>query len=158
MVHSCFQLRHIKHKWSASFFDVGASLKHCSCRLQRTKPCGSFSPKTDKMLTGLEQILPHTANPACANEGYKCPLTKTPLEVCIPEQTLYSLIFNYFTDLIFGVLIDHHHSNDGVMLFMCMDPKFPTSHESFPPSFINLQITPHPDYPNYVHSIRALDL
>ena len=81
----------------------------------------------------------------------------TPLEECIPKQTLYSLIFNYFTDLIFGVLINHHHSNDGVVLFMCMDPKFPTSHESFPPLFINLQITLHPDYPNYVHNIRALN-
>lgn len=94
----------------------------------------------------------------CKWRIYKCPHTNTPLELCIPEQKLYSLIFYYFTDLIFGVLIDYHHSNDGVVLFVCMDPKFPTSHESFPPSFINLQITLHPDYTNYVHSIRALNL
>ena len=41
------------------FFDRGASLKNCSRRLQRTKPCRSFGLKADKMLAGLEQILPH---------------------------------------------------------------------------------------------------
>ena len=36
VVHSCLQLRLIRHEWDASFFDVGASLKNCSHRLQRT--------------------------------------------------------------------------------------------------------------------------
>ena len=43
----------------ASFFNVGASLKNYSRRLQRTKLCRSFGPKVDKLLAGLEQILPH---------------------------------------------------------------------------------------------------
>ena len=50
----------IRHEWGASFFDVGASLKNCSRRLQRTKLFGSFGPKANKLLTGLEQILPHS--------------------------------------------------------------------------------------------------
>ena len=48
VVHSCLQLRLIRHEWGASFFDVGVSLKNCSRCLQRTKSCGSFSPKADK--------------------------------------------------------------------------------------------------------------
>ena len=60
VVHSYLQSRLIKHEWDASFFDVGASLKNCSRRLQRTKPCRSFSPKADKLLASLEQILPHS--------------------------------------------------------------------------------------------------
>ena len=54
-----FALRLIRHEWDASFFDVGASLKNCSRRLQRIKPCGSFGPQVDKLLVGLEQVLPH---------------------------------------------------------------------------------------------------
>ena len=63
VVHSCLQLRLIRHEWGTSFFDVGASLKNYSRRLQRTKPCGSFGPKADKMLAGLEQILPRKKKP-----------------------------------------------------------------------------------------------
>ena len=59
VVHSCLQLRLIRYEWGASFFNVGASFKHCSRRLQRIKLCGSFGPKADKLLEGLEQILPH---------------------------------------------------------------------------------------------------
>ena len=59
VVHSCLQLRLIMHEWGASFFEVGASLKNCSCRLKKTKSCGSFSPRADKLLADLEQILPH---------------------------------------------------------------------------------------------------
>ena len=59
MVHSCLQLRLIRHEWGVSFFDVGASLKNYSCRLKRTKSCRSFGLKVDKLLAGLEQILPH---------------------------------------------------------------------------------------------------
>ena len=33
VVHSCFQLKLIRHEWDASFFDVEASLKNYSCRL-----------------------------------------------------------------------------------------------------------------------------
>ena len=62
VVHSCLQLRLIRHEWGASFFDVGASLKNCSRHLQRIKSCGSFGSKANKMLAGLEQILPHTFN------------------------------------------------------------------------------------------------
>ena len=54
-----FALRLIRHEWDASFFDVGASLKNCSRRLQRIKPCGSFGPQVDKLFVGLEQVLPH---------------------------------------------------------------------------------------------------
>ena len=50
---------HFFIEWGASFFDVGVSLKNCSCRLKRTKLCGSFGPKADKLLAGLEQILPY---------------------------------------------------------------------------------------------------
>ena len=53
VVHSYLQSRLIKHEWDASFFDVGASLKNCSRRLQRTKPCKSFGPKADKLLAGF---------------------------------------------------------------------------------------------------------
>ena len=59
VIHSCLQLRLIRYKWGASFFDVGANLKNYSCRLQRTKPCGSFGLRADKLLAGLEQILSH---------------------------------------------------------------------------------------------------
>ena len=59
MVHSCLQLRLIRHEWSASFFDVEASLKNCSRCLQRTKLCGSFCLKADKLLAGLDSFLPH---------------------------------------------------------------------------------------------------
>ena len=52
VVHSCLQLRLIRHEWGASFFDVGVSLKNFSCCLQRTKPCGSFDPKVDKLTAG----------------------------------------------------------------------------------------------------------
>ena len=62
VVHFCLQQRLIKHEWGASFFDVGASFKNCSHRLQRTKLCGSFTPKADKLLAGLEQILPYNNN------------------------------------------------------------------------------------------------
>ena len=48
VIHSYLQLRLIRHEWGASFFDVGVSLKNCSRCLQRTKSCGSFSPKADK--------------------------------------------------------------------------------------------------------------
>ena len=47
VVHSYLQLWLIGHEWGASFFDVGASLKNCSHRLQRIKPYGSFSSKAD---------------------------------------------------------------------------------------------------------------
>ena len=59
VVHSCLQPRLIKHEWGASFFDVGANLKNYSCHLQRTKLCGSFGLRADKLLADLEQILPH---------------------------------------------------------------------------------------------------
>ena len=60
VVHSYLQSRLIKYEWDASFFDVRASHKNYSRRLQRTKPCRSFSPKADKLLASLEQILPHS--------------------------------------------------------------------------------------------------
>ena len=63
MVHSCLQLRLIRHECGASFFDVGASLKNYSHRLQRTKPCGSFGPKADKLLVGLDSFLSHPPPP-----------------------------------------------------------------------------------------------
>ena len=50
VVHSSLQPRLIRHEWGASFFDVGASLKNCSCCLKRTKSCESFDPKADKQL------------------------------------------------------------------------------------------------------------
>ena len=34
VVHSCLQLRFIRHEWDASLFNVRASLKNCSCRLK----------------------------------------------------------------------------------------------------------------------------
>ena len=52
VVHSSLQPRLIRHGWGASFFDVGASLKNCSRCLQRTKPCGSFGPKANKLIAG----------------------------------------------------------------------------------------------------------
>ena len=51
---TCLQPRLIRHEWGTSFFDVGASLKNCSHRLKKTKPCRSFEPKVDKLLAGLE--------------------------------------------------------------------------------------------------------
>ena len=63
MVHSCLQLRLIRHEWGASFFNMGASLKNYSCRLQRIKPCGSFDPKADKLLVSLDSFLPHKKMP-----------------------------------------------------------------------------------------------
>ena len=38
---------------------MGASLKNYPCRLKRTKSCGSFGPRANKLLAGLKQILPH---------------------------------------------------------------------------------------------------
>ena len=55
MVHSCLQLR---HEWCASFYDVGASLKNYSRRLQKTNSCESFGLRANKLLVGLEQIPP----------------------------------------------------------------------------------------------------
>ena len=60
VVYSCLQLRLIRHEFGASFFDVRASLKNYSRRLKRTKLYKSFSPKANKLLAGLEQILPHS--------------------------------------------------------------------------------------------------
>ena len=62
VVHSCLQLRLIRHEWGASFFEVGASLKNYSHRLQRTKPWKSFDPKANKLLVGLDSFLPHNYN------------------------------------------------------------------------------------------------
>ena len=59
VVHSCLQPRLIRYEWGTSFFDVGASLKNCSHRLKKTKPCRSFEPKVDKLLAGLDSFLPH---------------------------------------------------------------------------------------------------
>ena len=40
VVHSYFQLRLIRHEWSASFFDVGASLKNYLCCLKEQSRAG----------------------------------------------------------------------------------------------------------------------
>ena len=42
---SCLQLRLIRHEWDASFFDVGASLKNCSCRLKEQSRAGPSIPE-----------------------------------------------------------------------------------------------------------------
>ena len=76
VVHSCLQLRLIRHEWGASFFNVGASLKNCSRRLQRIKPCGSFGPKADKLLTSLDSFLPHNMYAGT----YACTHTHTHIE------------------------------------------------------------------------------
>ena len=76
MVNFCLQLRFIRHEWDAFFFDVRASLKNCSHRLQRIKPCGSFDPKADKLLVSLDSFLPHK---------------KTPLEGSAHPRVLFAL-------------------------------------------------------------------
>ena len=50
VVHSCLQLRLIKHEWGTSFFDVGASLKNCSCRLKEQSHAGSSAPERTNCL------------------------------------------------------------------------------------------------------------
>ena len=45
VVHSCLQLRLTRHEWDASFFDVGASLKNCSCRLKEQSRAGPLIPE-----------------------------------------------------------------------------------------------------------------
>ena len=56
VVHPCLQLRFIRHECCTSFFDVGASLKNCSCHLKRIKPCESFGPKADKQIVGRSSL------------------------------------------------------------------------------------------------------
>ena len=43
------------------FLRCGANLKNCSGRLQRIKPCGSFDPKANKLLAGLDSFLLHNS-------------------------------------------------------------------------------------------------
>ena len=50
VVHSCLQLRLIRHEWDTSFFDVGASLKNCSCRLKEQKHAGPSAPERTNYL------------------------------------------------------------------------------------------------------------
>ena len=58
VVHSCLQLRLIRHEWGASFFDVGASLKNCSCRLKEQSCAGpSALEQTNCLRVG--KIFPH---------------------------------------------------------------------------------------------------
>ena len=45
VVHSCLQLRLIRQEWDASIFDVGASLKNCSCRLKEQSHAGPLIPE-----------------------------------------------------------------------------------------------------------------
>ena len=45
VVHSCFQLRHIRHEWDASFFNMGASLKNCLCRLKEQSHASPSAPE-----------------------------------------------------------------------------------------------------------------
>ena len=59
VVHSYFQLRLIRHVWSASFFDVGASLKNCSCRLKEQSCADPSTPKQTNCLWAWIKILPH---------------------------------------------------------------------------------------------------
>ena len=50
MVHSCLQLRLIRHEWSASFFDVGVSLKNCTRRLKEQDRVGPSAPERTNCL------------------------------------------------------------------------------------------------------------
>ena len=43
VVHSCLQLRLIRHEWGISFFDMGASLKNCSCYLKEQSRAGPLA-------------------------------------------------------------------------------------------------------------------
>ena len=45
VVHSCLQLRLIRYEWGASFFNVGASLKNCLCRLKEQSHAGPLAPE-----------------------------------------------------------------------------------------------------------------
>ena len=101
VVYSCLQLRLIRHEWGTSFFDVGTCLKNCSHRLQRTKPCGSFSPRADKLLAGLEQILPHNCYSMhwCECRNYKLFYNR---KVDIRRKNSLSLSLNFLYHLEFS--------------------------------------------------------
>ena len=58
VVHSCLQLRLIRHEWGASFFDVGASLKNCSCRLKEQSHASPSALKQTNCLR-VGKIFPH---------------------------------------------------------------------------------------------------
>ena len=59
VVHSCLQLRLIRHEWGASFFDVRASLKNCSCRLKEQSRAGPSTLEQTNYLRAWNKILPH---------------------------------------------------------------------------------------------------
>ena len=62
VVHSCFQLKLIRHEWDASFFDVEASLKNCSCRLKEQSHVSPSAPEWTNCLRAWIKILPHSYN------------------------------------------------------------------------------------------------
>ena len=58
VVHSCLQLRLIRHEWGASFFDVGASFKNYSCRLKEQSRSGLLALERTNCLR-VGKIFPH---------------------------------------------------------------------------------------------------
>ena len=55
VVHSCVQLRFIRHEWGRIFFRCGSKSQKLLMSFEGTKSYVSFDPRADKLFAGLEQ-------------------------------------------------------------------------------------------------------
>ena len=62
VVHSCLQLRLIRHEWGASFFNMGASLKNYSCCLKEQSCAGPSAPEQTNCLRAWNKSSPTYSN------------------------------------------------------------------------------------------------
>ena len=88
MVHSCLQLRLIRYEWGASFFDVGASLKNCSCCLKEQSHASSLALEwTNCLWVGKISSHKKSAFKGNVHQRY-CPLWVAVFETCSKHMVL----------------------------------------------------------------------